>query len=355
MRKKSKRAEARAAEGERGAVRILVLFVLAGLAVLTVEFSRDTLLDRALSTTSRSILASKLLLESGGQLAATVLVRNNQAALPDHPRKEWGRFAWLLQKLSAELRGSELSGSIEDENSFFPVNALFYERPSEKARAEQYAALFTRLLATVMVLHGFEGDMEAARQRAGDFMASLRQWGGAAPLDEESRRWYLAQKPVCLPPGRPPRSLDEFLLMRWPGLDQADAAGRAWIRQVLLGGAGLPGLLEHLTLWGRGPMNINTLRPAVLAALVEDPNQIKAFVSAITRYRDDSGNRLDEDWYDGIFSAHSVPMLPPDMLDTRSRWFRLHLTAGQGARKNRLTAVGWVTNTYMNWQYRVVE
>ena len=55
MRKKSKRAEARAAEGERGAVLILVLFVLAGLAVLTVEFSRDTLLDRALSTTSRSI------------------------------------------------------------------------------------------------------------------------------------------------------------------------------------------------------------------------------------------------------------------------------------------------------------
>ena len=70
-----------------------------------------------------------------------------------------GALCPAAAKLSAELRGSDLSGFIEDENSFFPVNALFYERPSEKARAERYAALFIRLLATVMVLHGFEGDL----------------------------------------------------------------------------------------------------------------------------------------------------------------------------------------------------
>lgn len=349
MRKKSGRFATRVVDGERGAVLILVLFVLTGLAVLTVEFSRDTLLDRALSTTTSSILASKLLLESGEQLAARVLIRNNQQALPDHPRKEWGHFPWLLQTLSAQLRGSELSGFIEDENGFFPVNALFYERASEKLRAEQYADLFARLLAVLMLRHGFEGDMLAARQHAENFVASLRQWGGAAPLDETSRRWYLTQKPVYLPPGRPPQSLDEFLLLHWPDVDPV------WARQVLLGGAGLPGLLENLTLWSRGPMNINTLRPVVLAALVTDPAQAKAFVDAIARYRDDPDNNLDEDWYDGIFSAHSVARLPSDMLDIRSRWFRVHLTARQGARENRLTAVGWVTNTYMNWQYRTVE
>ena len=88
---------------------ILVLFVLAGLAVLTMEFSRDTLAGpRFPPPNHRSILASKLLLESGGQLAATVLIRNNQEALPDHPRKEWGRFARLLQKLSAELRAAAI-------------------------------------------------------------------------------------------------------------------------------------------------------------------------------------------------------------------------------------------------------
>ena len=56
----------------RGAVLILVLFVLTGLSVLTVEFSRDILLDHAMSTSTRSILAAKPLMESGERLATAV-------------------------------------------------------------------------------------------------------------------------------------------------------------------------------------------------------------------------------------------------------------------------------------------
>ena len=53
----------------RGAVLILVLVVLTGLSVLTVEFSRDILLDHAMSTSTRSILAAKPLMESGERRA----------------------------------------------------------------------------------------------------------------------------------------------------------------------------------------------------------------------------------------------------------------------------------------------
>ncbi len=112
----------------RGAVLILVLFVLTGLSVLTVEFSRDILLDHAMSASTRSILAAKPLMESGERLATAVLTRNSEEGTPDHMREDWGLFGIGLERLSAELPGADLSGSIEDENSRFPINAIFYER-----------------------------------------------------------------------------------------------------------------------------------------------------------------------------------------------------------------------------------
>ena len=123
----------------RGAVLILVLFVLTGLSVLTVEFSRDILLDHAMSTSTRSILAAKPLMESGERLATAVLTRNSEAGTPDHVREDWGLFGLGLERLSAELPGADLSGSIEDENSRFPINAIFYEREADRARAEAFA------------------------------------------------------------------------------------------------------------------------------------------------------------------------------------------------------------------------
>ena len=132
----------------RGAVLILVLFVLTGLSVLTVEFSRDILLDHAMSTSTRSILAAKPLMESGERLATAVLTRNSEAGTPDHVREDWGLFGLGLERLSAELPGADLSGSIEDENSRFPINAIFYEREADRARAEAFADILTRLLAS---------------------------------------------------------------------------------------------------------------------------------------------------------------------------------------------------------------
>lgn len=73
----------------RGAVLILVLFVLTGLSVLTVELSRDILLDHAISTSTRSTLAVKPLMESGERLVTTALTRNSEAGTPDHVREDW--------------------------------------------------------------------------------------------------------------------------------------------------------------------------------------------------------------------------------------------------------------------------
>ncbi|HIW77966.1 MAG TPA: general secretion pathway protein GspK [Candidatus Bilophila faecipullorum] len=333
----------------RGAVLILVLFVLTGLSVLTVEFSRDVLLDHALSSSTRSLLAAKPLMESGERLASVVLAKNSEEGTPDHPREDWGLFNRELERLSAELQGAELSGNIEDENSRFPLNAIFYEREAERARADAFADVLIKMLAGLMRVHGYAGGADNAARAARDYVDSLRQWGGQTETDEESLKWYLNRSPRRLPPGRPPQAPEEILLVRWPHMEEA------WARRVLEGTETLPGLLETLSVWTRGPMNVNTLRPEVLAALVRDERQARAFVSAILRYRDNPDNELKEKWYQDIFSSYDVPTLPNGCLDVRSRWYRLNLTVRQGARENRLTAVGWATHEYVTWEYRAVR
>ena len=311
----------------RGAVLILVLFVLTGLSVLTVEFSRDILLDHAMSTSTRSILAAKPLMESGERLATAVLTRNSEAGTPDHVREDWGLFGLGLERLSAELPGADLSGSIEDENSRFPINAIFYEREADRARAEAFADILTRLLAGLMRVHGYAGGPDNALALAKEYVNSLRQWGGQTETDQDTLKWYLTQTPRYLPPGRPLLAPEEILLVRWPHVEQE------WGRDVLRGTKELPGLLETLTIWTQGPMNMNTLQPAVLSALVRDERQARPFVNAVQHYRDNPDNDLGENWYKDLLSAYDVPALPNGCLDVRSRWYRLNLTVQQGARK----------------------
>ena len=178
----------------RGAVLILVLFVLTGLSVLTVEFSRDILLDHAMSASTRSILAAKPLMESGERLATAVLTRNSEEGTPDHMREDWGLFGLGLERLSAELPGADLSGSIEDENSRFPINAIFYEREADRARAEAFADILTRLLAGLMRVHGYAGGTDNALALAKEYVDSLRQWGGLAETDQDTLKWYLTRR-----------------------------------------------------------------------------------------------------------------------------------------------------------------
>lgn len=112
--------------------------------------------------------------------------------------------------------------------------------------------------------------------------------------------------------------------MRWPHVEQE------WGRDVLRGTKELPGLLETLTIWTQGPMNMNTLQPAVLSALVRDERQARPFVNAVLHYRDNPDNDLGENWYKDLLSAYDVPALPNGCLDVRSPLVQAqsHRTAG---------------------------
>ena len=103
-----------------------------------------------------------------------------------------------------------------------------------------------------MRVHGYAGGTDNALALAKEYVDSLRQWGGLAETDQDTLKWYLTQTPRRLPPGRPLMAPEEILLVRWPHVEQE------WGRDVLRGTKELPGLLETLTIWTQGPMNMNT-------------------------------------------------------------------------------------------------
>lgn len=333
----------------RGAVLILVLFVLTGLSVLTVEFSRDILLDHAMSTSTRSILAAKPLMESG---------RTPRHGCPHpgtakrEPRITCGRIGYCSASAGTAFRrtaGRGPFGLHRGRKQPLSHQRHFLRTRGRSCRAEAFADILTRLLAGLMRVHGYAGGPDNALALAKEYVDSLRQWGGQTETDQDTLKWYLTQTPRYLPPGRPLLAPEEILLVRWPHVEQE------WGRDVLRGTKELPGLLETLTIWTQGPMNMNTLQPAVLSALVRDERQARPFVNAVLHYRDNPDNDLGENWYKDLLSAYDVPALPNGCLDVRSRWYRLNLTVRQGARKNTLTSVGWVTHEYVTWEYRAVH
>lgn len=338
-------------KGQQGAVLVLVLFVLAALAVLTVEFNKDVLLDHTLSVSTRSVLTSRSLLQSGEQMATAVLLENSVKGDPDHLHEDWANFNKQLLLLSRELQSGDISGNISDENSRFPLNAIFYEKESERSRAEAFTRILKRLLIGLMRLHGYSGSIDNAGRSAENFILSLQEWAGQISISERSLRWYRQQTPRYLPPGRLFISPEELLLVYWPDVDEK------WSRFVLKGEGNKPGLIALVTTLTQGPLNINTLVPSVLAAFVDDEHQAKAFVAAILAYRGNKDNVFSDNWYRDIASQYGADIagLPKDCLDVRSRWYRVEVTVQTGARKNMLTSIGWVTQEFITWEYRFFQ
>lgn len=331
---------------ESGAVLILVLIVLAGLAVLAVEFNRDALQDHMLSVSSRSVLSSRPLLDAGEIAASSALCGPFSKEKFDDGKAPWEHLDEGLALLSRELKSGELSGKLEDEHALFPLRSLIPTRKTDRARAESCQRIFVRLVARELLDAGAAEDEMQAEELAEAFRDSLMQWSGLLTVDKESQEWYLQQMPRRMPPGRPPFSLEELLLVRWPGLEPEKA------RLVLEGTEEKPGLLRLFSIVAPGPMNIDTLHPDIVEALSMDRmlgKQLARQVEELRRYPDKTA---EGDWHKELFEMYDVPPMPAGCVDKGSRWFRLTQKARVGGRENVRISIGWIGGGSVRWEYR---
>lgn len=334
---------------QRGAVLMLVLVVLASMSVLAFGMCRDALLGYTLSSAMRSSLSARLLFESGKALAATELIRNNRRGDQDTLNESWSRFNDALQELSRHSESGDFSGAIVDENSLFPLNALFPRDKTQELRAAAMKGMFTRLTAKLLRRHGFAGTQEEAEQAVLPLLESLEEWAGLRELSATAREWYLSRPQPLLPPERRLVGVNELTLLRWPGMAQELA------ELVLRGTKTVPGLLDLVSVYAPGPINLNTARPELLYALL--PNVPDEFVEEVLRLRSRPDFSPAKNWHLEIARKYGMALenLPGDTIDLYSRWYRLELDVRSGAALRSLRAVGWVSNTTVTWEVQAVR
>ncbi len=288
-----------------------------------------------MSTSTRSILAAKPLMESGERLATAVLTRTAKRN-PDHVREDWD-CSPRLERFPPNCRRGPF-GSIEDENSRFPINAIFYEREADRARAE-HSPTSSPAAGRLMRVHGYAaaGQRPRACQRVRGFAPSM---GRQTETDQDTLKWYLTQTPRYLPPDAPcwrPRKSSSCAASCRTEWDGCSARNEGTARP-----AGNP---DHLD---AGPMNMNTLQPAVLSALVRDERQARPFVNAVLHYRDNPDNDLGENWYKDLLSAYDVPALPNAASTYGAAGTGSISPYGRCAEKHAHFG-GWVTHEYVTW------
>ena len=337
---------------QRGVVLIMVLVVLAGLALLLSEFSRLLLLDRTSSAAARASLGARPLLASGERFAVLMLRQNALADDPDTAHEPWSKdYPELVARISHDLESAELEGRIVDENSLFPLNALLARSAKDEARADAYAGVFTRLTTRLLLEHGFADNQPEAEQKARDFTAAVRRWGGhfGVQADMEEARWYLENEPSYLAPGSPLLSPEELLLLRWKTLSPES------VRALLRGRGSLPGLLDLVSVWSDGPMNINTLHPFLVAALVEDPDAGKEFTARILAFREQEDALLVKGWYqeDVRQATRNTGIFPSRCVSVTSGVYRVLHTVRQGAAEARSMGVCKVDARTSRWLVRM--
>lgn len=337
---------------EKGAVLIMVLFIIAGLAVVSVDMNRNVLLDYAFARTTEAGAASKLLLKNAETLAAFFLVRDFQKEKTEPGNESLdsvrGRFREWLEAYNDILEKWDMEIDLDDENSRFPLKVLFSTSRADKTRAETYAIMFERMLAGLLAAHGFDGGEDAARICARRYLEQLLAWGGQKMLTEEAVKWYVSQDPAYYPPGRAPESYAELAMVYWPDVDAALA------RNTILGTADLPGLADSCSLWATGPINVNTMKTAVGWGFCDTLNQGQAFMRDFEKARAGRGDWLPSGWQNEIFAAHGIVSPPARIISDRSRWYRIRSRLKMGLAQTSGEAVGWINKTQMTWAARAL-
>lgn len=326
---------------------------MTGLSLVSIELNRTVLLDHVFSLTSRSILVSKPLLNSCETVAALFLVRREQAggesesiASLASTQKDFSEF---VNEYNKQLKSGEIRISLEDENSRFPLKALYAEGAAGTQKAELHRLMFERMLSFLLLRHGYEGNHDAAKLCAREFLDGLLSWGGETPLSAEARAWYLEREPLYFPPFRPPESMSELLLIHWPSVR------RELARRVIEGSGDLPGLADCCTLWSTGPLNINTLQPAVVYGFVDNSAVASEFVDNFLRLRAHQGESSAPGWYRAVFESYGIALPSTLIMSEQSRWRRVTSEAGTGVRRLRCVSIGWLTKSYMQWVTRFLS
>lgn len=312
----------------RGSIIVPVLIVLVLLAYLATEVSRELASDYGGSAYLRTTVEPGGLLDNAESHAVRLLQSDQLSKVKtDNYHENWGELNEDLARMSSD-DGPQLSGDIVDMCGLFPVNSLLPANTPETVVLKQYEGVFLRLVGGLMDAYNVKGDPKL-------LLEALRYWMGDPTASRNDSNWYADQPGEYQRPARAMYYPYELMLVHWEGVEDE---GR---RKVMLGSGGGPGLVDLVTTWGLGAINMNTAPEPVVRAVCPVRGKAEAFWKAVARYRLGGNNDFTKGWY--VKTAKSVGIkagtLPEDCLDAVSDAFCVRLQARMGAAVRRQLAV----------------
>jgi type II secretory pathway component PulK len=276
---------------------ITVLLLLALLLGIVGEFAQAMRLEAVTATNFRTALGETWLAEAGFQRAVAEILPESLAHELDLDGALVFRRARLgtpnvPTRLDVRVDPGRLSYRITDESARLNLNRLT-------------RGVLDRLLVSL-------GVEKSARDVILDSIQDWRDPNEEHRLNGAESDYYLALPVPYRSKNGDFDSVDELLQVR------------GVTRDLLYGRPGAPGLAEHLTVWGGGTVNVNTVGPVVLDALGFAPAEV-ALLVARRPYLDLGG---------------LPPALRRGSQSTKSEIFRVEAWAGGPAPAGRvLTAV----------------
>ncbi|SIO12989.1 type II secretion system minor pseudopilin [Halodesulfovibrio marinisediminis] len=319
----STQQESYIASPERGSIVVIVLIVLSALAVLAVELSKEILTDYASSTYLQSTVAGYALFDSGKAIACDVLKKDYKNSKADHQFEEWGKVNEVLVRISNEFESGDISGIIRDENSLFPINRI---TSPDTTDAVAYREILLRLLT--QLCH----DLDIHHGKPQDFLDAIRIWQGEELPDAISHDiWYQTRSKPYERPKKKLISPEELLLIYWPNAQLSD------VERLYYGSKDVKGLHDLITVWGNGPINMNTACPEIISAIPTEQRYRAAFLKAATAFRNNSKNSFANNWYLPLAEdiGLSQKQIPTRALGVASDVFRISITVTIGGSELR--------------------
>jgi general secretion pathway protein K len=298
----------------RGVALIIVLLMVSIIVALTIQFNRDTRSEVYGAANVSDGIRLRYIAESGFYAGEALLLADKTSF--DGLTEPWANTEMIALKSEEFFDNGAFKLAIQDEGGKIPINSL--------VNGNTYNPLIRDLLLRLLTGPHFRLE----QRRAEDLRDAIKDWidaddevtGGGA----EGAYYAGLAKPYASK-NAPIDCIEELLMVK------------GVTRELFYGMGESPGLVQCMTVFGDGRININTAPRPVLRALATE--MADGELEWLDRYRRDARNDLAEaGWHQRIPRASGINILP-QLIKINSEIFQITAVGLQGRMTGRITAV----------------
>jgi len=298
----------------RGVALIIVLLMVSIIVALTIQFNRDTRSEVYGAANVSDGIRLRYIAESGFNVGEALLLADKTSF--DALTESWANTEMIALKSEEFFDNGAFKLAIQDEGGKIPVNSL--------VSGNVYNPLIRDLLLRLLTGPYFRLE----QRRAEELRDAIKDWidaddevtGGGA-----EGAYYAGLARPYAAKNAPIDCIEELLMVK------------GVTRELFYGTGESPGLVQCMTVFGDGRININTAPKPVLRALATD--MADGEVEWLDLYRRDVRNDLAESgWHQRIPRASGLNILP-QLIKINSEIFQITAVGLQGRMTERITAV----------------